>query len=351
MNKDRIIRFAVIGLGAVGQLHLESIAEARGAQLVAVCDKSEKLLMKQKGKYEVDIYTDSFEMLAREDIDVVNICTPSGMHGNLIVQAAQAGKHVICEKPLEITVEKADEAIAVCREHGVKLSGILQNRLMPANDKIKRTVQAGRLGDVIMANARVLWYRPQEYYDKGGWRGTWRVDGGGALMNQSIHTIDLLQWMVGPVKSVYAKGGTFAHRMETEDLGIALVTFENGAIGTITGATCVYPGLDASIEIVGKRGTIVSRDNRIATWHIQGDNEQKESSEILSIYGSSQSGTGASDPMAISNMGHILQIEDMVNAIREDREPIVNGEEARKAVAIICSIYESMRTGEEVLVN
>lgn len=351
MGKDRVIRFAVVGVGAVGELHLDSITKARGAELVAICDKNKELLMKQKSKYKVDIYTDFSEMLRREDIDVVNICTPSGMHGELIEQAARAGKHVICEKPLEISVEKADRAIATCREHGVKLAGILQSRLLPANEKIKRTVEAGRLGDIIMANARILWYRPQEYYDKGGWRGTWQIDGGGALMNQSIHTIDLMQWIAGPVKSVYAKGGTFAHEMEAEDLGIALVTFKNGAVGSITGSTCVYPGLDASIEIVGKKGTIVSRDNQITTWNIQGGNELEESQEILATYGSSNCGSGASDPMAISNMGHILQIEDMVNAILEDREPIVNGEEARKSVAIICGIYESMRTGKEVVIS
>lgn len=346
---SRAVRFGVVGIGVIGKVHIEAMLQAEGAELVAVCDILEDRVNEQVRAHGVRGYTNYREMLQQEDIDVINICTPSGMHADMIIQAAEAGKHVICEKPLDITVSKIDEAVITCKRAGVKLAGIFQRRLVPENLRVKRAMDSGILGKLVMANARVLWYRSQEYYDEGGWRDTWEMDGGGALMNQSIHTIDLLQGMAGPVKSVYAKGGAFVHDIETEDLSIAVLSFENGAIGSILGTTCAYPGFYTSIELVGSDGTIIIKDDKIEVCDVRG--KKKECQEILSTAAQGSVGGANREPKAIAKKGHVVQVEDMVKAIQEKREPIITGEAARNAVCIIRGIYESMKTGKEVMIQ
>lgn len=342
------VRFAVVGVGGMGSSHVRLISEAEGAELVAVCDIVEERVKFHVDKYGVDGYLEYSEMLKRDDIDVINVCTPSGLHADMIIEAAKAGKHVLSEKPLDVTVEKVDAAIKACKDAGVKLGCIFQNRLAPVNLLIKETMDKGKLGKLLMANAHVYWYRDQPYYDKGGWRGTWAMDGGGALMNQSVHTIDLLQWMAGPVRSVYAKSGVFAHNIETEDLSVAVLTFENGAVGTLIGTTCAYPGLETCVELFGDKGTIRMNDNKLVDWHMTGEDDKDNARQGVSIEDLEDSG-GSSDPSSISKGGHLLQIEDMARAVRENREPIITGEQARNAVAIITAVYESARTGKEVI--
>ncbi|HIC89384.1 MAG TPA: Gfo/Idh/MocA family oxidoreductase, partial [Anaerolineae bacterium] len=241
--------------------------------------------------------------------------------------------------------ERVDRVIAACRQAGVKLAGIFPYRFTAGVQKAKEAVEAGRLGRLTLADAYVKWHRSQEYYDSGGWRGTWQLDGGGALMNQSIHTIDLLQWLAGPVESIFGHTAALAHRMETEDTAVAVLRFANGALGVIEGATSTWPGEPARLELRGDRGSIVLSDGVITTWKL-GDAAPGEEEAMLHLEESG--GSGASDPMGISYENHRRQIADFVAAIREDRPPAVDGAEGRKAVEIIIGIYRSARSGQPV---
>ena len=229
--------------------------------------------------------------------------------------------------------------INACQKANVKLAVIFQNRFGAAVQKLRKAVQEGQLGKLILGDAYIKWHRTQEYYDTGGWRGTIKGDGGGALINQSIHTIDLLQWIMGPVKSVYGKVGTFTHKIEGEDLGLALLTFENGAMGVIEGSTSIYPGFPERLEIHGEKGTIILEGGKIKTWEMQGVKQELE--ELLT----NEKSGGASDPMAISIDGHLAQYRDFIDAIENDREPMVNGIEGRKSLEIVRAIYQSSREG------
>jgi len=344
----RTVGYAVVGLG-VGKAHVQGAIKARNCELKAVCDIDESRLQSVTQDAGCDGYTDFAEMLKREDIDIVSVCTPSGMHADMVIQAAEAGKHVLCEKPLDIKLDRIDAMIQACRRNNVKLGGIFQRRLSPVNKLIKATLEEGKLGKLISGNVQVKWYRTQEYYEaNGGWRGTWEMDGGGSLMNQSIHTIDLFQWLMGPVESVFAKTGVYAHDIETEDTGFALVTFKNGALGSIIGTTAAYPGLDTSVQIHGENGSIYTVDDKVVRWRIRGDNEEEEEKKMIAGYGSGQGGSGSSDPMAIATTGHAGHVQDIVDAVLEDRDPAVPGPAGRPAVEIILAIYESARTGKEV---
>jgi predicted dehydrogenase len=351
-KRDReSIGFGVIGLG-VSASHVRAITQTEGAELVALCSIDTARLAAIAERIGVTaIYTDYREMLRNPDVDVVCIATPSGMHAEMVIDCARAGKHVVCEKPLDIRLDKIDEAIRVCREQGVKLQCIFQRRFEPLSQKIKQTVESGRLGRIVLADTSLRWYRTQEYYDGGsppGWRGTWQYDGGGACMNQGVHSIDLLQWLVGPITAVFARTGTYTHRIETEDAAVATVRFACGAIGTITCTTSAYPGLTNDLNIHGEHGSIMTSDGRLVAWKIRGEREQEEEQAMLASFGSTAGRGAAADPMAISLSSHFPQIRDMVRAIKENREPAVPGEEARRAVQVILAMYQSARTGREV---
>ena len=345
------VGFAVLGGGGIGRRHINCIKEAEGAELVAICDIIPEVATKMAEENGVAAYTDLDEMLKRDDIQVVNICTPSGLHADAIIRCAAAGKHVITEKPLDITLERIDKAINACKEAGVNLACIFQNRLTPTNMMIKKFIDKGGLGRLLIGTASVLWYRTQEYYDAGGWRGTWAMDGGGSLMNQSIHTIDLLQWFMGPVESVIGYTGILSHNIETEDTGIGIVKFKNGAVGTILGTTCAYPGIATAVQLFGENGSIISDNNKLKVWKMRGESKEAENEEeekMLKAYGSLKAESGSADPSSITKAGHLIQIEDMVKAVKEGTEPIITGEDGRYSVEIIQAIYESARTGKEV---
>lgn len=330
---------AVVGLGR-GQAHVNALLRAEGAELLAVCDKNKEAADRFAAKYEVDVYTDLDEMLKRDDIDLVHVCTPSGMHTDMLLKIAAAGKHAITEKPLDITLERIDSAIEAFASRHLQFGCIFQIRLMPAIREMKRAVEAGRLGKLVLANAQVKWFRSQDYYDQnGGWRGTWALDGGGSLINQAVHTIDLLQWMMGPVRSVIGHTQVSAHRIESEDLGVAIVKFANGAVGTIAGTTAAYPGFGASLEIYGADGGIAMKDNRLTDWKIRGDSMAAEEAEMLRNFGVGQQPPGDTT---------FEQIQDMVDAVRNNRPPLITGREGRDAVEVVLAIYESSRTGKEV---
>lgn len=350
------IGFAVVGLG-MGQTHCRDITDAAGARLVAVCDVDEGRLNPVAEKFQARKFTRYEEMLKDPEIDVVNVCTYSGMHSDMAVAAMEAGKHVICEKPADVNLARIDAMVAASRRTGRKLQVIFQERFMPVNRKIKEAVEAGRLGRLIGCHGDLRWWRAQSYYDNSAdhWRGTWRWDGGGSLMNQGIHTVDLMQWFMGPVASVFGVSGVFTHRVETEDKVAAVLRFESGAIGTINTMTCAYPGLATELFIQGERGSVEKSDSNIRTWRIQGETKESEEAEqtaVLEEFGPGESRASlSSDPNALPFRGHRVQVEDMVQAIRQGRAPTITGEQARHAVAINLAIYESIRAGKEVRVR
>jgi UDP-N-acetyl-2-amino-2-deoxyglucuronate dehydrogenase len=348
------IGFAVVGLG-MGRHHCRSIREAQGAELIAVCDVDAERREKAASDFGCKAYASVDELLRDPDVQVVNVAVPTGLHAEVGIKVARSGRHVICEKPLDVNLEKADALIAACRDHGVKLASIFQRRLHPLSRQIKETIDGGRLGTLHYADIHLYWYRTDGYYAGGnppGWRGTFALDGGGACMNQGIHSIDLISWLVGGVRTVYAKTGTFTHDIEAEDVGTVLVTFRNGALGNITCTTSAYPGLTNDLHIFGSHGSIVLSDERVVTWRLKRENgdeeaERAEEAQMQARF-SGSTGSGAADPMAVGFDGHTIHVEDMVRAIRENREPLIAGTDARHAVEICVAIQQSASTGKEI---
>jgi predicted dehydrogenase len=333
------INFGVIGCGVIGPWHTAAIEAVPGVELVAVCDIVEEKAKELAAKHGVDYHTDYHELLARADLHAVSICTPSGMHGDMTIDAARAGKHVMCEKPMDIHLAKMDAMIAECAKARVKLGVIFQRRTQPLWQKVRETVQAGKLGKMVLGDAYLKYYRSQEYYDSAGWRGTWQWDGGGALMNQGVHCVDLLQWVMGPVKTIYAHADHLVRKIEVEDTTVAALTFENGAFGVLEGATSVI-GMDHRLEFNGEKGSIVVDADDLVKWEIPGETlEQARASLTIERDGA------AADPKAIGVQGHQRQIWDLAEAIRQDRKPMVSGEDARHAVEIILGVYKSARSG------
>lgn len=355
IKKDgQSVGVAVVGLGR-GKTHVKALKYTTGAELLAVCDMNEEAAEKVAGEYEADAYTDLQLLLKRDDIDLVHICTPSGTHAEMALRVAESGKHALVEKPLDISLERIDEVVHAFENRNLKLGCVFQNRFAPVNRLMKQAIDEGRLGKLIMANAHIKWFRNQQYYDKnGGWRGTWAWDGGGSLMNQSVHTIDLMQWMMGPVQSVIGKTRVQSHHIETEDMGVAIIKFANGALGTVAGSTATYPGFGTALEIHGDRGGICMNSNRVTAWKIDGERMEEEEAEMLEKLGGSKrkkSKDEAAERGSIEVNTTYLQIQDMVDAIRENRAPNIPGKEGRHSVEIILAIYESSRTGKEVFLN
>jgi len=340
----------IIGCGMIAEFHTRAINDIEGARVVAAYSRSRTNAEKIAGLAGRDcqLYDDLGAMLRQPDIDVVCVCTPSGAHMEPAVQAARAGKHVIAEKPLEVDLARCDAIINACDEAGVRLCAIFPSRFTPANRRLKEAIEAGRFGRPTLGDTHVKWWRTQEYYDSGGWRGTWKLDGGGALMNQAIHNVDLLYWLMGDVESVVAHTATLAHaRIEVEDTAVASVRFKNGALGVIQAATSAYPGLSKRIEIHGDRGSARVEQDDITLWDFQ---EKLPSDNIVlaSIAGRSSGNSGASDPRGIAHVGHRDQIADFLQAIDEGRAPFVDGREGRKSVEIIRAIYHSAKEGRAV---
>jgi len=340
--------FGIIGCGMIADFHSTAIAELKNGKLVAVSSRNEANAKRVAERYNVERYADYNEMLKRDDLDIVCVCTPSGAHRDPAVAAAEAGKHVIVEKPLEITLERCDAIIQACDDADVRLCAIFNSRFSEGSQLVKRTIDSGRFGALTLGDAYIKWYRTQAYYDSGGWRGTWALDGGGALMNQSIHAIDLLQYFMGPVKAVQAFTDTRAHeRIEVEDVAVAVLRFENGALGVIEGTTAAYPGLLKKVEISGSKGTVILEDEDILKWEF--DPALPEDAEVRQKFATSKSGGGgAADPRAISHVNHRRQMENLIHAIDTGTQQLVDGREGRKAVEIILAIYRSSHEGRVV---
>ena len=347
---DKKAGYAVVGLG-VGRNHANAAAQSARADLVAVCDLLPEKLDKAAAEYPgVRTYTDFTEMLKNPDIDIVSVCVPSGIHADLAVEALEAGKHVLVEKPIDITVDAAMRIEQARLRTGRKVGVVHQNRNNADMAPILDAVRSGRLGTLYYGDFEVKWYRTQEYYDNGGWRGTWEMDGGGSLMNQAVHTVDLMQWIMGDVRSVTSKTGIFGHEIETEDFTASLIEFKSGAVATFVSTTCAYPGLNTGIKVYGTKGSIEADGDTLLTWKIQSadENEEAEDAEerkMLQTYAGNSS-AAALDPALC--VGHASIVEDMIAAVLDDRDPQILPAEAIKSVRIVNAVYESARTGKTV---
>ncbi len=342
----RSLGFGIVGCGYIGGVHASALTEVTGARLIGVASRNEQKVRALAEQYNCASFTDYRKMLARDDLDVVCIATPSGAHAEIAIDAARARKHIVCEKPLEITLKRIDAMLAAAKRHRVKFAGIFQSRFGEGAQTVKRAVEQGRLGKLTLCDAYIKWWRDQNYYDSGGWRGTWEMDGGGALMNQSIHAIDLLQWLAGMPSEITALTATRAHkRIEVEDVAVASLRFKSGALGVIEGTTAALPGFAKRIELSGDRGTVILEDDRIACWKFA--DEKPEDEAIRAKFSASDVGGGAG-AREIKHEGHRRQFQDMVDAIREGRSPLVPGVEGRKAVEIILGIYKSAKTKRAV---
>jgi UDP-N-acetyl-2-amino-2-deoxyglucuronate dehydrogenase len=359
-NVERL-RFGILGCGVIGPHHARAIAKLDGAELVAAADVVPELAVKLATEYGCSAFSSLEEMLSGADLDVVCVCTPSGMHAEDAIAALEAGKDVVVEKPVDVTLEAADRLLTVQRATGGRVAVVSQHRFDAAARAVHDAVSKGEFGRLTSGSAEVRWWRSQSYYDSGGWRGTWELDGGGVLINQAIHSIDLLQWLMGPVVELTAYTELLAHeRIEVEDTAVAILKFAGGALGTIVATTAAYPGLTARIAVHGDRGSAVI-DDELRYFHVAGEGQEGEAygagggenqaEQIMKRYGQVDSGPGAgSDPGSLS-MAHRDQIRDFVEAVREGREPSINVEEGRKPLAIIQGIYESARTGEPVRIQ
>lgn len=342
------IKYAVVGLG-VGRSHCDAAYKSKNAELFAVCDLREEKLEAAKTKYPgVLTYTSFEEMLKNSAIDIISIAVPSGLHADLAVQALEAGKHVLIEKPIDITPEKAMKIEETRIKTGLKAGVIHQNRFNAVMKPIKEAVDSGKLGKLILGSFAVKWFRDQKYYEtNGGWRGTWAMDGGGSLMNQAVHTVDLMQWFMGDVYSVKSEMGVFNHKIETEDLSVSIIKFKSGALATFTSSTCCYPGVATDIQLYGSNGSVEIDSDSLKLWKIIGGDTFEEN-DMLETYKNGNSAAVALDPTLV--LGHAVQVEDIISAVLEDRNPLVMPLEAIKSVRIINAIYESARTqGKEIL--
>lgn len=335
--------FAIVGAGNIGKVHARALSTISQARLVVVCD-GDSCAVPLVEEFGGSWIRDYQEAVAQPDVDVVCVCTPSGAHAEIAVAAARAGKHVVVEKPIEISLERALPMIDATKVAGVKLAVIFPTRFKEGPSRARQAVVAGRLGRLTLATAAVNWWRPGAYYAN-SWRGTLKLDGGGALINQSIHTIDLLRWIVGPVQTVMGWVATLAHHIEGEDTGVAILTFASGALGVIQGATSCWPGEPARLELHGDRGAITLEEGVIVRWKLQ-DAAPDEEERMLNLEQSQGSGSG--DSMDITDLPHRWQLADMVDAILNDRPPMIDGAEGLAALEIIRAIYRSSQTGHPV---
>ena len=333
--------FGIFGAGAIAEVHARAISSIEGSVLRGVYDRHPDRTLSFSNKFNCKPYSSPEELVSDKNIDIVCVCTPSGDHLNPSILSMRAGKHCIIEKPLEVTLNRCDMIIEESMKNNVVVSGIFPMRFTDISNDISKCTTSGRFGKFILGDVYVKWYRKPEYYTDVKWRGSAIKCGGGALMNQAIHSIDLLQWYMGKVESVSAFSGLLSHQnIEVEDTAVAILRFSNGALGVIEASTAVNPGFYRRIEILGSKGSIVAEEEKILTWKF--DNETEEDNQIRMKYsGDNASGGGVSDPKAISDTGHIRQFMDIVRAIDSGTPPAIDAAEARKAVEIVLAIYRS----------
>ncbi|MGH7604406.1 MAG: Gfo/Idh/MocA family protein [Gemmatimonadaceae bacterium] len=340
MNSEKNFRIALVGCGRISRNHFEAIQKVDGLELVAVCDVDPERAKNAGVQWDVPSYTSLERLLKESKADVVTVATPSGLHAELGIIAAEAGKHVVMEKPMAISLTGADALVHACDKAGVQLFVVKQNRLNPPIQLLKRAVDRNRFGRVYLASCTVHWTRPQEYYDQAPWRGTWEFDGG-AFMNQASHYVDLIQWLMGPVESVMAKTATLARRIETEDTGIAIMKFRSGALGTIEVTMLAYPrNLEGSITILGEKGSAKvggTAVNKIEHWEFA---EYDDDDKLVDA--------ANTNPPNVYGLGHQGYYRNVLAVLRGEARPDTDGRAGRKSLELILGIYESAKTGRDV---
>lgn len=341
--------FGIIGCGTIAGFHAKAIGDLPNARLAGCFSRRTEQAEQFAATHGCRPYNTLEAMLADPAIDVITICTPSGAHLEPALAAADAGKHVIVEKPLEITLARCDQMIDACSKRGVTLATIFPSRFHRSAGLLKQAVDARRFGTFTLGEAYVKWYRSQAYYDSGAWRGTWELDGGGALMNQAIHSVDLLAWLMGPVSEIRAQTATLAHeRIAVEDTAVATLRFANGALGIIEASTAVFPGYLKRIEIHGSAGSAAMEEEDIVAWNFAESSDVDEAIKTQMSQRISTAG-GASDPKAIGHHGHTGLFRNVLGAI-EGKEPLLcDGREGRRSVEIILAIYKAAETGQAVI--
>ena len=340
MASEKNFRIALVGCGRISKNHFDAIEKIDGLELVAVCDSDPERAEQAAKERGVACYTSYEKMLKEANADVITIATPSGLHTDQGVAAARAGKHVVMEKPMAISLTGADALVHACDKAGVQLFVVKQNRLNPPIQLLKRAIDKNRFGRVYMASCTVHWARPQEYYDQAPWRGTWEFDGG-AFMNQASHYVDLIQWLMGPVESVMAKTATLARRIETEDTGVALLKFRSGALGSIEVTMLAYPrNLEGSITILGEKGSVKiggTAVNKVEFWQFADYDDDDKAIESVDT-----------NPPNVYGLGHQGYYRNVLSVLRGEAKPDTDGRAGRKSLELILGIYESAKTNREV---
>ena len=339
-----MIKIGIVGCGRISKKHLEAITQVKEFQLTAVCDIEHAKADEVAQKYKVQPYYDYEEFLNKADLDIVDVCTPSGLHPEMGMQAAKKGYHVILEKPMGVQYKKAEDLVNYCEQKNLKLFVVKQNRFNAPILKLKEAIKADRFGKLITSNTTVRWKRTQDYYDMADWRGTWEYDGG-VLMNQASHHVDLLQWLVGDVKNVFAKVKTYLHNVETDDTAIALLEFKNGALGTIEATTCTSPvDLEGSVTILGEKGTVKVGGfavNRFDIWKFE-DSLPNEEEEVKQLN---------QNPPNVYGFGHIKYFQNVKDVILNNAQPMTDGKSGLKILKLLLAIYESAKTQKEIFLD
>jgi UDP-N-acetyl-2-amino-2-deoxyglucuronate dehydrogenase len=344
---DSEIGFAIVGCGTIADMHAAALKEIPETRLMIVYSRNHENAKKLGSKYNVKWTSNWDELKNNTEVDIVSICTPSGTHLDYGSLVAESGKHVIVEKPIEVTPEKGQLLIEICRKKGIKLAVIYQNRFLPDVKLLKNRILSNQLGNLFLADAYIKWYRSQEYYDSADWRGTLALDGGGVLINQAIHTIDLLQWLVGKVESVSAYTGTYTHKnIEGEDTAVAALKFSNGALGVIEASTSVKPAMERRIEIHGEKGSAIIKGENLIFW------DDGTSGSKIDLKVEKENTTGSSAPMQnFSLLAHKNQFLAILDALRNNEQPPVSGEESLHSLAVVAAIYESAQKGTPVVLK
>src|SRR6056297_1291284 len=327
--------FCIAGAGFIGGIHAEVISLISNARVAVIYDNNEKAGKELAKKTGAEYISDLEKAVNNSDVDIVSICTPSGAHLEVAIKSARAQKHLIVEKPIEITVERTNQIINEAQKNGVMLTCIFPYRFLNGVKAAKEAIESGRLGKIVLSNAYIKWYRSDGYYQASEWKGTYAMDGGGALMNQGIHNVDLLQYLAGKIENIFAWTRTLAHDIETEDTVVAVLNFSDGFLGSIEASTACWPGESGKVEVFGDKGTIILSDGRITRWQIH-DAKENEEEKMLDL--EEDKGSGARSVSGFSTEMHYEQINDFIDAIEKNREPIILGYEARKSVEIIRAI-------------
>jgi UDP-N-acetyl-2-amino-2-deoxyglucuronate dehydrogenase len=339
--------FGIVGSGVIASIHAEAIAMLPAARLVAVTDVAPEAAKSLAGTFGCAAEPDLDALLARDDVGVVSVCVPSGLHAEVGVRAAAAGKHLVVEKPIDVSLAAADRLIGAAAAAGVAVTVVSQHRFDPGLIELRRLIDRGALGRLVLGEASTKWYRTQGYYDSAPWRGTWGLDGG-SLMNQGIHYVDLLLWCMGPVAEVTALYATQTHQVEVEDTALAALRFSSGAAGTIVSSTAVFPGFPQRLEITGTAGTVTVEDGQITRRALRAGPGEPGPGGGPDGAGAAPPGAAAAKPADLDPASHAAQIADLLAAIDAGRRPAVTAESGRAALEVICAVYESARENRTV---